>query len=56
MIREDLAGGKLPRPHAQEEFALKECSAYVSTTAPGDVGGGGVGEEEVGLYDTVSPA
>ena len=50
-----LAGGKLPHPHRQEEFALKECPAYVPTTAPGGVGGGGGGveEEEGRLYDTI---
>ena len=55
MIQEALAGGKLPHPHAQEEFALKKCPAYVPTTAPGGVGSGGgsVEEEEGGLYDTV---
>ena len=45
VIRDDLAGGQLPSPHTQEEFALKACPAYVPTTALslGDVAGPGEG-------------
>ena len=41
VITDDLAGGNLPCPcsHTQETFALKECPAYVPTTAPGGVAG-----------------
>ena len=58
VIEKDLTGGKFPCPHDQKEFALKECPAYVPTTALGGVGGGGGGveEEEGGLYDTVLSA
>ena len=55
VIQGSKAGGcKLPLAHGQEEFAMKECPAYLPTTVPGGEGSRGVVGEGEGVYMKLS--